>query len=86
MILLFQNMFSQRQWGIYILDDYSVHITPEVKSELLARGYIVVCMGGGITGDVQINDTHIHHPLKMAYRDLEAQNMADQLRFVCAKI
>lgn len=26
-----QNIFSQRQWAIYILDDYSVHVTEEVR-------------------------------------------------------
>jgi len=42
------------------LDDYSLHITDEVKKALLAKGYILVVIGGGITGDVQCNDTHIH--------------------------
>ena len=56
-----QNMFSMRQPAIYILDNYSVHIT-EMGHDLLARGYILVCMGGVITGDVQINDTYLPSP------------------------
>ena len=41
---------------------------PEVKSALLKRGYILVGIGGGVTGDIQINDTDIHSPLKKKYR------------------
>ena len=37
-------------------------------------------MGGGITGDVQVNDTHIHHFLKLSYRNLESELMAQQLQ------
>ena len=73
-------MFRRRQWAIYILDDYSVHVTDEVRRQLLDRGYILICIGGGVTGDVQVNDTHVHHPLKLAYRKQESDLMADQLR------
>ena len=41
---------------------------PEVKSALLKRGYILEGIGGGVTGDIQINDTDIHSPLKKKYR------------------
>ena len=40
----------------------------QVRQELLKRGYVLVVMGGGITGDLQINDTHLHHDLKSKYR------------------
>ncbi|XP_078676582.1 uncharacterized protein LOC144913644 [Branchiostoma floridae x Branchiostoma belcheri] len=75
-----RNIFSMKQWAIYILDDYSVHVTEEVRQALLARGYILVCMGGGITGDLQVNDTHLHHFLKAAYRQRESELMIQQLR------
>jgi hypothetical protein len=74
------NPFSCRNYALYILDDYSVHITEEVRKAFLARGYILVCIGGGITGDIQVNDTHFHHPLKMEYRQREAALMLEQLR------
>ena len=45
-------MFSQSNYALYILDDYSVHITDEVKRALLAKGYILVVIGGGIKGDI----------------------------------
>ena len=74
------NIFSQSNYALYILDDYSVHITDEVKKALLAKGYILVVIGGGITGDVQCNDTHIHHKLKKTYREIEAKKMIEMLR------
>ena len=41
-------------YALYILDDYSVHIMDSVKEALLKRGYILVHIGGGITGDIQV--------------------------------
>lgn len=52
-------MFSHRDFAIYILDDYSVHLSDEVRKAFLQRGYMLVVIGGGITGDVQVNDTSI---------------------------
>lgn len=73
------NPFTSSNFALYILDDYSVHVTDEVRKALLNRGYILVCIGGGITGDVQVNDTHYHHALKREYRDREAALMLKQL-------
>ena len=39
-----------------------------------------MCIGGGITGDVQINDTHIHHRLKAEYRVKESELMLKKLK------
>ena len=39
-----------QNFGVYMLDDYTVHLMPEVKKALLKRGYIPVIIGGGITG------------------------------------
>ena len=57
------NRQSGKGFAIYVLDDYAVHLMPEVKEAFLKRGYILVVIGGGITGDIQINDTHLHAPL-----------------------
>ena len=73
------NPFTDSNNAIYILDDYSVHVTREVRQALRAIGYIPICIGGGITGDIQINDTHVHHKLKMAYREREAKLMLEML-------
>ena len=53
---------------------------PEVKVVFLKRGYAPIIVGGGVTGDIQINDTDIHRPLKEKYRALEQQLMIDQLK------
>ena len=34
------SMFTHKDYVSYVLDDYSVHITSEVRQALLARGYI----------------------------------------------
>ena len=74
------HIFTMKNYCIYVLDDYSVHIMPEVKAALLKKGYVYVGIGGGITGDIQINDTDIHAPLKRKYRELEQELMMKQLR------
>lgn len=57
-------MFTPKNYVIYVLDYYSVHNMPAIKEALLSRGYIHVGIGGGITGDIQINDTDVHSQLK----------------------
>ena len=38
------------------LDDHSVHVMPEGKSELLKRGYIIyIGIGGVVTGNASLN-------------------------------
>ena len=51
---------------------------PEVRRALFERGYILVPMGGGITGDEQVNDTHAHYPLK-GHRDVESELILQKL-------
>ena len=74
------NPFTCKNFDIYVLDNYSVHCTDEVKQALLSRGYVPVVMGGGITGDIQINDTHLHSRLKSIYREKESSLMIEQLK------
>ena len=74
------NMFTEKGYAIYVLDDYSVHLMPEVRQALLKKGYILVIIGGGITGDIQINDTNCHRDLKKYYREFEMELMLDQLK------
>ena len=62
------------------MDDYSVHLMPEVKEAFLKRWYLAIIIGGGVIEDIQINDTDIHRPLKENYRALEQQLMIDQLK------
>ena len=64
-------MFTPKNYAIYVLDDYSVHLLPEVKEALLKRGFIFVGIGNGITGDVQVNDTDFNSELKREYQKRE---------------
>ena len=63
-----------------------VHIMPEVKAALLKQGYVLVVIGGGVTGDIQVNDTDVHSPLKGHYRTLKQELMMDHLRLYPTKI
>ena len=73
------NIFTPKNYAVYVLDDYSVH-QPEVKEALLKRGYVPIIIGGGVTEDIQIKDTDIHRPLKEKCQALEQQLMIDQLK------
>ena len=73
------NMFTEQSFAIYVLDDYSVHLMPEVRQDLFKKGYVLVIIGGGITGDIQISDTKCHRDFKKHYRDLEVKLMLEQL-------
>ena len=42
---------SSKNFAIYRLDNYCVHLMPEVRKALLKRGYVLILIGGGITGD-----------------------------------
>ena len=64
----------------YVPDDYAVHLMPEVRKALFQRGYILVIMGGRITGFIQSNDTHLHRKLKANYRDLKMELVMENLQ------
>ena len=59
---------------------------PELRKLLWERGYVLIIIGGGITGYIQENDTDVHRALKREYRDLEAELMLSMLQKNNAKI
>ena len=63
---------------MYVLDDYSVHLMSEVRQALFEKGYVLITISGGITSDIQSNDTNCHRNLKKHYRDLEMKLMLEQ--------
>ena len=63
-----------------------VHEMPEMKVALLKRGDILLEIGQGGAGDIQINDTDIHSPLKKKYQELDQELMIVQLRSDASKI
>ena len=39
------NPFTQKDFAIYVLDDYVVHLMPEIPKACYQRGYVLVVMG-----------------------------------------
>ena len=72
-------MFNKSNYSLYVLGNYSAHITDKVREVLLAKAYILDIIGGGITGDIQCNDTHVHHLFKKKYQDFVAELMNEML-------
>ena len=79
------NPFTQKGFAIYV-DDYAVHLMPEIRKALYERGYILILMGGGITGHIQANDSDLHKRLKVLYREEEMNVMLKMLEAVKSKI
>ena len=65
---------------IVVLDWFAPHLDDRVDEELEKRGAACLRIGGGLTCDVQVCDTHRHGPLTSAYRDLEGRDAQKQLR------
>ena len=65
----------------YLNDVYYSYtiINLQVAKALCAKGYILIAFGGGITGDLQIKDMHLHKPLKTRYRHLEQDLLLQKL-------
>ena len=38
------NPFTQKDFAIYVLDDYAVHLMPEIQKAYYQRGYVLVVM------------------------------------------
>ena len=73
------NSLTPKDFAIYVLDDYAVHLMPEIRKALYQRGYVLVVIGGGITRFIQANDTDLHHHIKSCYRNEEIAFMLKKL-------
>ena len=73
------SIFNHAGYAIYVPDDYSIHLMPETREALWKRGYILAIIGRGITGFVQVNNTHLHNELKKEYQKLESAKMLEKL-------
>ena len=65
---------------IFTLDDYSAHLDTAVKEALWKKGYFLVVLPLGITGELKVNDTDMHHPFKALYCDKESALMIEKLQ------
>ena len=52
----------------------------KLRTYFIRKVTFLTAIGGGITGDVQVNDKSYHPPLKAAYTNLEMQLMLDLLK------
>ena len=55
-----------------------MYIMLGIMEDLLKRGYTPVIIGGGVTGDKQVNSTDSHVPLKAKYRELTRKRRPSQ--------
>ena len=65
---------------IFTLDGYTGHLDPEVNEALRKKSYFLVILPAAITGDLPVNDTDVHHPLKSSYREKESVLMVEKLQ------
>ena len=65
---------------IFTLEDYSAHLSPEIKTALFQKRYFLIHIGSGITWEIQVNDTIYQKPWEAAYWKNEIQQMLDQLK------
>jgi len=64
---------------VVVLDWFAPHLDERVDQLLHDAKHAVLRIGGGLTPDVQVGDTHRHGPLTRAYRDLEAEDAQREL-------
>jgi len=69
---------SPRESIVVVLDWYAVHLDSAVDDALHAMGHAVLRIGGGVTPDIQVGDTHRHGPYTKAYRDREQEDARRQ--------
>ena len=68
-----------RRWRILTADDYKGHKDPRIFELCWERGYLLILIGGGITGAVQTCDTHLHLPMSMKYQHAEMAFLAEMM-------
>ena len=69
-----------RAWRILLCDVYSAHKDDTIAVAAANRGYVLVFHGGGCTGVLQCNDTHLHQRLSARYQELEMADLLEQSR------
>ena len=81
-----ENVVDALEWGlrpatcssesvVVLLDWFSAHLSDEVQDALRAMGHVVIYHGGGVTGLMQVNDTHLHAIVQRIMEQLETSFM-----------
>ena len=69
------------------VDWFSAHLSDEVWNLVVeTKGHMLAYHGGGVTGILQANDTHIHEPLSKQFKKLEMEDVTRQRRLDRRKI
>ena len=83
----YSNSICPRKAVCLSLRWLSAHLQKEVKDAFHKKDFFfILIIGGVIRGDVQVNDTFHHRPVKTAYKNLEMLLMLDLLRQDSVKI
>ena len=70
-----------------MLDWFSAHLHEDVRRLIVEeKGHCLLFHGGGVTGILQPNDTHVHEPLSKEIKRLEQINVCEQRRLQPGKI
>ena len=72
--------FAPKKRHIFTLHNYLAHLVPEVEEPFLKNGYFLIVIGGGIIGDIQVNDTSYHRQGKALYQKHEMELMLKKLQ------
>jgi hypothetical protein len=64
-----------RHWRIMLADDFSAHLTPAVFRLCWLRGYVLIPLGGGVTGTQQTADLDLNQHVRREYCALEAESL-----------
>lgn len=73
-----EPMTPGREWRIIMADDYAAHKADCIWDLCWERGYVLILIGGGCTGAVQICDTHLHFPMSIQYQEAEMAHLLEQ--------
>ena len=71
---------------VVVLDWFAPHLDEQVDEVLEAHDVACLRIAGGLTGDVQVCDTHRHGPLTSNYRTLEGRDAQTQMRMRPSKM
>ena len=71
-------MTPGRQWRILMCDVFSAQVDEEVVAAAADRGYVLAWHGGGCTGVLQRNDTHLHQHVSARYQEIEMADLSRQ--------
>ena len=69
-----------RDWRIIMADFYGPHADTTVFDLCWSRQYVLILIGGGVTGILQVMDTHLHYSLSQRYTELEMLDLLEQER------